>query len=354
MRTLKNAMFLLAGLVACAPEDTADSSDTAYDTGTSTDSSDTADTSNDTLLTWVLDRSVAGAQLSLHPLDISALSSGTPAWFAVSETAWKSTPASGTTVSIADDAPDASLLLDDGTGMRVAAFVAVLGDDPNANTVHDADERFLGASHMLLFWVEGTISADAAAAGVTAGWNAVDYRDVATHAPLDAIPLAVAFAGSRSVTLTGDGGSEPAPTGVVIGPRSGALTTVDSVPWSDPWTTTVMGAPPAGHVSGSPDSPGIRSATEDLFAWTDADSSGDWSSPDATRPICTDASGASGAVRLFWMEGDTNLLVEVLYAGFNGLGWGWNAVVAPSHDVLLALSQDQAASLTLSSTCSWP
>ena len=366
MRILTHSVALVTALTACQPDETKDTADTASDTAVAdssdtadtsgadtADSGDTADTANESVLTWTLDTEVARAQLALHPLDIRAFSSGTPAWFAVAETPWRSVPAYGTQVSIMDDAPDASLLLDDGTGMRFAAFVAVLADDPDGNAARDASERYLGASRMLLFWVEGTISPEAAATGVLPGWNAVDFRDAAARAPLDAIPLPVVFMGSRSVTVEGDGGAEPAPDGIVIGARSGALAPVASVAWSDPWSLTLTDAPPADHVTGSPDS-GLRSAMEDLFAWTDADASGAWSSPDDTRPLCTDAPGASAPVRLFWLEGDTTNLAEVVYAGFNGLRWGWNAVVAPSHDVIIAVSADQAASLTLVSTCSWP
>ncbi len=235
--------------------------------------------------------------------------------------------------------PDGSLLAADPTWSNsiTGNFVAFAFGDTNADGSFSADESLVAMSRYQLVYVAGEPAADAATAGLTTGWNAIDLHaydqtGVLSSVAPTSIPLARNLEAAMSVSL---GGSVDMPYNastrlVVLFSTSTGDAQVDQGPVTDPWQVVMSGEPDGAWTSEIV--PDVSRGEGWVAAYEDNDADDTYDDGDAFVGVPRDDDG--NGIDVVWLTPtahDPSMTMRLMLTlGVDQFGWAaWNMNGAP-------------------------
>ncbi len=262
--------------------------------------------------------------------------------------------------------PPADQLWEAAPGFEVAMYVPVLFEDLDGDAERDPAEAIVGLGRTWPTWGEGSVPPEFAAAGVVAGWNAIemDLDDEGAFEVHDvmAIPLAASLWPVESLQLGGSYlGDLPTdeqrlavvPVQLLEGAPINSL--LFDQPLTQSWALTVSGDPPPDHQTVEPES-GLAMAAEIPLTYSDVDGSGGLTAGDQPQ-YCACHDG--NTVVVYWAAAATTFeqawIFEYGWSGFGGSpGYFATAIEPDAGDDEPPIPIDPAdlLSLEISGACS--
>lgn len=227
-------------------------------------------------------------------------------------------------------------------------FVAFAFGDADSSGTWETGEVLVAMSRYQLVFIEGEPSAELAALGVAAGWNALNLHAYDTTGELSpADPLAIPLTRNLEAALTVSLGG---PVDVVYDAdtRLGVLFSgdagdvlLDQGAVTEPWLVALDGQPVDGWTREVV--PGVRRGEGWVAAYQDANASGAWDAEESF--VATPKDGDGNGIDIAWLTppaDDPSLAMRfMLTLGVEQFGWAlWNmnGGAAPEDATAITLS----------------
>jgi hypothetical protein len=257
--------------------------------------------------------------------------------------------------------PDEADLLDDGSGVLTATYVAFLRRDEDGDGLPGETEPVVGVSEVWLFYIAGELDSGSESFGLQLGWNAILFDLVGDELPvlhdLEAFPLGQNLVAVDSIDFSGGSDVSDTPadpirlTAIPIDVEMSDdiwTSLVFDEQLSSTWAVEVRDRPHESHFVKDEDA--LPSALELAIAYVDVDESGDLNGADETLyGVCF----GEKPLLLMWID-ELRDLNDAITAPLVGLGIGWSgwAIDLSGGAAAERLDEKQLTQLSAEASCS--